>query len=224
MCFGTGRRLPGFLLELWASADSGPGAEVTLAAVTGGGDGRARRGCQEAARRQQCDHHADGSRGAERRGRAQTGAGGSRPDECGDDPADGERGVERRHDRPVVALLHVHGVGVHAHVQAAVPEAEHEQRTGQLPRVFREARQREGHGAEHCGGRNHDPRAESVGEAACDLHAEEGAEPEQHQQAAERRVTDVHALFDGGNLHQPHAHQGAVEDEVDEGRDAGGPE
>jgi len=44
---------------------------------------------------------------------------------------------------------------------------------------------------------------------------------EEHQQASQRRVADAHAFLDGGDLHQPHAHQGAVKDAVDEGRHAG---
>ncbi len=34
-------------------------------------------------------------------------------------------------------------------------------------------------------------------------------------------MADAHAFLDGGDLHQPHAHQGAVKDAVDEGRHAG---
>ena len=179
---------------------------------------------EQAAGRQQGDDDARGSGDAERRGGTHPGAGGPRPDERGDDPADGERGVEGRHDGPVVGLLHVHGVGVHAHVQAAVAEAEHQQRARQRPGIAGKAGQHEGGAAQHAGGGDHDARAEPVGQSAGDLHADEGAEAQQHQQASQRRVADSHAFLDGGDLHQPHAHQGAVEDEVDEGRHPGGSE
>jgi len=92
----------------------------------------------------------------------------------------------------------------------------------QRPGVAGEAGQHEGRAAQHGGGGHHEARAESVGQSAGDLHAYERAEAEEHQQASQRRVADAHPFLDGGDLHQPHAHQGAVEDEVDEGRHPGG--
>ncbi len=132
--------------------------------------------------------------------------------------------MEGRHDGPVVSPLHVHGVGVHAHVEAAGAEAQDQQRACQRLRIAGKAGQHEGRTAQHAGGGNHDARAEAVDQPAGDLHADEGADAQQHQQASQRRVADSGALLDDGDLHQPHAHQGAVKDEVNKGRHTGGSE
>ncbi len=129
--------------------------------------------------------------------------------------------MEGGHDGPVVRLLHLHGVRVHAHVEGAVPETEDQQGCREGPRLLGETGQHQGHAAQHSGRRDDGARTEPVGQTPADLHAGEGPGPQQHEEPAQGRVTDAHAFLDGRDLYHPHAQQHAIEDEIDKRHDAG---
>jgi hypothetical protein len=64
--------------------------------------------------------------------------------------AEAEQAMERRHDRPAVALLHEHRMGVHGDVERADADPEQHERRQQEREVRCEQRQGQ-HGAEQQG-------------------------------------------------------------------------
>ncbi len=129
--------------------------------------------------------------------------------------------MEGWHDRPPIGTLHLNSVRVHAHVERAVAEAEDQQGHSEDPGLLGQSGQYQGRAAQHTGQGDDGARAEPVGQAAAQLHATEGPHPQQHEESSEGRVAHTHASLNGWDLHDPHAQQRAVEDEVDERHSTG---
>lgn len=172
---------------------------------------------QQCRGRHRCHGHAQQCHRTEGRCRAPPPAEHPGADQRGKDATDGESGVERGHDGPLVAALDLHGMGVHADIQTAVPETEHQQCRPQRPDARGPSRQDHGRTAQGRAERYDGAGAEAVGQGADDLHTGKGSRTEQQQEPAEHGMADPYAMLDTGDMDDPHPHQEAVQDEVGEG-------
>jgi len=129
--------------------------------------------------------------------------------------------MEGGHDRALVAVFDLHGVGVHRDIQATAAEAECGEGPGQRPHVVGEGGHDHGRAEQGRAHRDDTARSEAVVERAAQPHAGEGAAAEHEQKVAERGGTDSGLACDDVDVHDPGAHDEAVDCEVGERGRAG---
>ena len=121
--------------------------------------------------------------------------------------------MKRGQDGPAVEPFPRYCLRVHRDIERAVEGAEHEQCGAQRCGACREGRSEQC--ARHQGTRNgHETvTAEPVGQRTGRLHAEDRAGGEEEKQRPKRRVGDVGASLDRGNVHDPDGEKETVDPE-----------
>ena len=118
-------------------------------------------------------------------------------------------------------LLHLHAVAVHRHVLRRPDGAEHEQAERHEQRVRREHGQVDGERDADAADPDDPLRAVAHDRLAGDREGDDDGDRHPDDDQAHRALGEVEALLDPGDLGDPGADRGAVDDEHAGGRPAG---